>query len=1632
MKKNYQTNFLNFKRLLLSFVILVSTATNAQFFRKHYVAPAPWYYFTNANEIVIATESTVAVNATISQSNGTLITTVSVVKGTPVAFRFAGAPNSFLQNPINTVLNGAGIIVESASPVSVNLRNIASDSGGISDNNIKGNASLTSFGDAGIGVKFRAGYYRPNSNTTWNGILYKPFYSVLAISNATVIKINGINTVTLNAGQAYAFNAPIGTLIESSAPIVMNSSQGVDNPSACGDGVTDQMAPEAVQGVEYFIIRGRGNSTPLLTNPEQTTVIATEANTVLTINSFLVSGASTGTAVTVTLNNAGDSYTFANGDGSTAYSASRVLSSKKVAVYSGTAVTCEVDQTTIAPVSACAGSNFVETTAFKNLTNGILIYYSYVLLRSATAKVFVNIGGVSTDLETITTGAVPVGVRRQLGSTGWYVIDFANDNISNQPVISISSTARLTVSMIQQGNGSSMSAIFSNFTEVPEAPTAVYIAGSGCSNLTSTLSTAAGFAPYQWYFNGTAIVGATSNVYTANQTGNYTVSSTLACGAVVASVPLKVTLCSDVSMTKTVSNLAPVTGSNVIFYVTAKNNGPNNSDGVSVSDLLPTGYTYVSSTVPPGTSYNNTTGLWTIGAMANNQTLVLAITATVRTTGLYANTATITSSSQPDNNVANNTSTVTPVPTTSSQSRDLRIVKTANTLTPAIGGIVQFTLTATNLDGAIANSIKVFDFLNSGYTFVSATPTQGTFADNSWLVGSLNGGASATLVISALVNSSGDYSNLAIISGVDNDPVTANNTSLIIPVVQKDSDFDGIIDTVDLDDDNDGILDTVEDGICAATFDASWSFTGNTLNADGSPNAIIVASAGPASFGVGLTPIPSVNTNKVDVSNIEETTIGSAILANNYVQHTFTTPNVLPANAVSILNKIRLFNLTTTPAYKVGMAISSDNFVNYTLVLQDASHTGTANTAYNFPTAPYQLAPNTTYTIRIYLYGATAATTVVIYDDFSFGTCQFADTDGDATQNSLDLDSDNDGCSDANEYYNAATASGTDGGAYGTGPLTVANGTVNASNGQVIAAPYNGTTYANAINPLIFTTCIDAVNDGPISLVSGQTTISVLANDTIGGLQATPSNISLTSVSVPTGLTLNANGTITVASGTTPGTYEVVYQICQLNNPAPCDRATATITVLLDSDFDGVADISDLDDDNDGILDTVECNIHNQDPFINGGFEITIPLVPAGNNTITNAANVPGWQTTENFNGVPEIEIWTNGFNGVPSAEGNQFAELNAYTNGTLYQNFSINGSSGVVNWSLKHRGRGGIDVANLKFGATLADAIAATPTAVLTDGDTAWGNYSGTYTIPPGQFTLVVAFQAISSGSGSISFGNFLDDVQITITQGCPDSDGDGIVNSFDLDSDNDGCSDANEGYNTNTAQGTDGNQYYGNGNPPVVNANGTVVGASYATPNNSYLNLAINSACNIPTVIIANATATEGNPANFVITLSNPSAVPTVINITTTTGTAGTADYTSVTTTITIPVGATTVTVPVATLTDGISEGTETFTLTGTLTSTNTTATAPIVAIGTITDIDNLPIVSVTATQPNASEPAGNGLFTVAGVALTVADALLVLVSVMITFSTPSTVKSSVTVTGKITLVAFAGMMIVVAMLT
>ena len=761
MKDNYiffktKTNINRFKRLFLTLTILLSFNSYAQYYSQHYVAPAPWRYFSDANELVVATESSTAVSAVVKRSDGTIITTLSVIRGTPAVYRFLGSPTAvgLEYYTTNTAISAAGLNITATAPVSINIRNVASDAFNRDATHIKGNASLTSFGDAGVGVRFRVGYYRDTDLGNFGGFGFRrPIYSVMAINNNTSLSINGVITVTLNAGQSYLFEATMGSLVETSGPAVVNTGARIDTPAGCGDGTLDQVPPISVLVREYVIYRGEGNSTA-----EQTTVIATEPNTVLSIQQFSPTGVLT-TTIPVTLTLAGSFYTFNHGNGNP-FSASRILSDKNIAVFSGTARGCEVDITSVAPVSACGGSNYVETYKFRNYASGDLPYFGYVITQSATALITLN--GVNIESSS--------GVRRQLGSTGWYLIDFTNVEIGSPANITIESTSKMTVGIVQQGGGFSMAAIYSSYTQLPDPPTFVPATlGGGCTSA-ATLNTNTGFGPYQWFLNGTAISGANSNTYTTTITGNYSVSSTLTCGSVVQSLPISITICSDVSVSKKVNIDTPCTLTNVIFTVTAMNNGPSNATGVLVRDLLPSGYAFVSSNASLGT-YNVTSGDWSIGSLVNQQSAVLTITARVKTSGVYQNTATITASSDSDSSNNSASATTTPNPTPAAPIANSQVV--------CADGNANQTLTATATGGPGETITWYTD--ETGGTVVTS-PTQTGVGSTTFYAQSSNGTCSSltrtavTLTINAAPNAPTANSQTVCTDGTANQTLTATAT----------------------------------------------------------------------------------------------------------------------------------------------------------------------------------------------------------------------------------------------------------------------------------------------------------------------------------------------------------------------------------------------------------------------------------------------------------------------------------------------------------------------------------------------------------------------------------------------------------------------------------------------------------------------------------------------------------------------------------------------------------------------------------------------------------------------------------------------------------------------------------------
>jgi uncharacterized repeat protein (TIGR01451 family) len=159
--------------------------------------------------------------------------------------------------------------------------------------------------------------------------------------------------------------------------------------------------------------------------------------------------------------------------------------------------------------------------------------------------------------------------------------------------------------------------------------------------------------------------------------------------------------------------------------------------------------------------------------------------------------------------------------------------------------------------------------------------------------------------------------------------------------------------------------------------------------------------------------------------------------------------------------------------------------------------------------------------------------------------------------------------------------------------------------------------------------------------------------------------------------------------------------------------------------------------------------------LVNGSFEqpavTDVEILPDASQTQA-PKWVPGWLTTASDH---KIELWHSGYNGVPAADGAQFAELNAYEVSTLYQDLPTTPGTKLY-WRLYHRGRQGDDTMALDIGAPGSTV----EQRRFTDGNTAWGYYTGTYTVPAGQTLTRFAFRSVSAAGGNGGIGNFLDGI--------------------------------------------------------------------------------------------------------------------------------------------------------------------------------------------------------------------------------------------------------------------------------
>lgn len=353
---------------------------------------------------------------------------------------------------------------------------------------------------------------------------------------------------------------------------------------------------------------------------------------------------------------------------------------------------------------------------------------------------------------------------------------------------------------------------------------------------------------------------------------------------------------------------------------------------------------------------------------------------------------------------------------------DIVVNKTADVSTLEEGDNVDFTITVENFGIDPATNLVVTDVMPSGLTIVSTTTSQGTWSAPNWNVGTLNSGQLETLTITASADSNNSIipavlvTNLATNSQDQTDNnITSDNPNVSV-IIQNDFDDDGVIDITDEDDDNDGIYDNVELITCSGGLDYEFydlSPSGNTVDN--------IPTSGALATGVA---------NNIDVAGLAAIhTPGDgdtySIRYNGYIEiatggsYTFFTDSddgsKLFIDAVEVVSNDGLHGMNEesgTIALTPGIHWLEIVFFELTggdnLIVQ---YQGPSITKQNIP-----------FTI---LYPASCGSDIDTFPDH------------------LDLDADNDSCSDANEAYTDANADGGDDMVYGSGvPPVNADGTV--------------------------------------------------------------------------------------------------------------------------------------------------------------------------------------------------------------------------------------------------------------------------------------------------------------------------------------------------------------------------------------------------------------------------------------------------------------------------------------------------------------------------------------------------------------------------------------------------------------
>ena len=271
----------------------------------------------------------------------------------------------------------------------------------------------------------------------------------------------------------------------------------------------------------------------------------------------------------------------------------------------------------------------------------------------------------------------------------------------------------------------------------------------------------------------TALASIRSQTFDINMLNNMDIVST------VPVAPL-----TDLSIVKTAITSPVVAGEEMTYTLTVSNLGPSEAMDVEVTDVLPSGLEWISTSGQGWTcSFANNTIKCTLPSLPVGAANVINVQVMVNpsTTGSLTNTATVSTTTD-DSNPSNNTDSET---TEVEVITDLELIKTVEESLYIPGNTLTYKLVAINHGPSTSFNTLVTDPLPDQVRFVSAVPAPISPEDEIpvvWSLGTLLPGQSETIILVVQVkeNATGDFTNMGVVSSESKETTFSNNSDSAI------------------------------------------------------------------------------------------------------------------------------------------------------------------------------------------------------------------------------------------------------------------------------------------------------------------------------------------------------------------------------------------------------------------------------------------------------------------------------------------------------------------------------------------------------------------------------------------------------------------------------------------------------------------------------------------------------------------------------------------------------------------------------------------------------------------------------------------------------------------------------------